>query len=278
MVKFCKTVIPPFIYESLEPIKHDDAKVREFGINFGVKQCQELVDNGCRFIHFYTMNLERSVIEIVKNLGILNTEKPLPFKKPTLQRRESEQIRPIFWANKPKSYVAQTANWDEYPNGHYGLSRSAAFQPNDHYDSMNKKMIHNFEEKKKQWGEEIINFDQLAAVFNGFIQGKIKKFPFAESPLAPETKIVEGPLIHMNQNRLFTINSQPKVNAVLSTDPVHGWGPSQGYIYQKAYIEFFVHPSILPKLQTYLDQFDWISYQAINKKNGKQSLHNPTFA
>lgn len=39
---------------------------------------------------------------------------------------------------------------------------------------------------------------------------------------------------------LLTINSQPVANGVKSNDPVFGWGPSGGYIYQKAYYEFFI--------------------------------------
>ena len=42
------------------------------------------MDNGIRFLHFYTMNLERSVIEIIKELGVIDTQKTLPFKKPSV--------------------------------------------------------------------------------------------------------------------------------------------------------------------------------------------------
>jgi len=52
------------------------------------------------------MNLERSVIEIVKGLGILDAQRDLPFKKSST--RLKEDVRPIFWAIKPKSYIART--------------------------------------------------------------------------------------------------------------------------------------------------------------------------
>jgi hypothetical protein len=52
------------------------------------------------------MNLERSVIEIVKGLGILDAQRVLPFKKSST--RLKEDVRPIFWAIKPKSYIART--------------------------------------------------------------------------------------------------------------------------------------------------------------------------
>ena len=40
-------------------------------------------------------------------------------------------------------------------------------------------------------------------------------------------------LISINRQGILTINSQPRVNGVRSTDPVHGWGNPGGYVYQK---------------------------------------------
>jgi methylenetetrahydrofolate reductase (NADPH) len=61
------------IVESMEPIKNDDELVRKFGIDYGIRQCRELMENGIKFLHFYTMNLERSVVEIIKGLEIIDT-------------------------------------------------------------------------------------------------------------------------------------------------------------------------------------------------------------
>ena len=80
MIHFCKTKVPNAILESLEPIKNDDEEVRNFGITYGKQMCENLIAHGYRFLHFYTMNLERSVIEIIKALNILDTQRPLPFK------------------------------------------------------------------------------------------------------------------------------------------------------------------------------------------------------
>lgn len=38
----------------------------------------------------------------------------------------------------------------------------------------------------------------------------------------------------MNELGFLTINSQPAVNGARSDDKVFGWGPSNGYVYQKA--------------------------------------------
>ena len=217
-VEFCKTNVPKFLSDSIEPIKNDDEKVREFGVEFGVKMCQELIDGGERFLHFYTMNLETAVIRIIKGLGILNLKKELPFYKGHSSDRRKEEVRPIFWANKPSSYIYRTLKWDEFPNGRWGDSKSPAFGGGFENDeeilggwvsySRKFKQI-NIAEKRKLWGQTCTSYTQIAEVFQNYIQGKIKKFPFSEGQLAAETGDLTDILVLMNQNKLFTLNSQP---------------------------------------------------------------------
>ena len=101
------------------------------------------------------MNLEKSVIDIIKNLGILDKSKDLPFKRPHCKGREKEEVRPIFWAIKPKSYIARTKDWDEFPNGRWGVSRSPAFGEPEKYFQIPNTTSFNFDEKKKLWGETL---------------------------------------------------------------------------------------------------------------------------
>ena len=68
----------------------------------------------------------------------------------------------------------------------------------------------------------------------------------------------------MNGNKLFTINSQPQVNAVKSSDAKFGWGPDNGYVFQKGYYEFFVPSQLVKPLAAHLDQIKSITYQATN--------------
>jgi multisubunit Na+/H+ antiporter MnhC subunit len=65
------------------------------------------MDGGCRFLHFYTMNLEASIVKIIQGLGIMNKTKELPFIQHSGER-QSEDVRPIFWANNPQSYAKRT--------------------------------------------------------------------------------------------------------------------------------------------------------------------------
>jgi methylenetetrahydrofolate reductase (NADPH) len=42
-------------------------------------------------------------------------------------KREGETVRPIFWANRMRTYILRTEGWDDYPNGRWGDARSPAY-------------------------------------------------------------------------------------------------------------------------------------------------------
>jgi len=70
----------------------------------------------------------------------------------------------------------------------------------------------------------------------------------------------------MNAHGFLTINSQPSVNGVPSDHPVHGWGGPRGYVYQKAYLEFFTSPVNLQKLKNLFPKYPSLDYQAVAAK------------
>lgn len=85
----------------------------------------------------------------------------------------------------------------------------------------------------------------MSNVFVAYLTGKIKKFPFSEGRIALETNDICDVLVQLNKNKLLTINSQPRVNGIKSTDLKYGWGPQNGYVYQKAYFEILLHPALV---------------------------------
>lgn len=93
--------------------------------------------------------------------------------------------------------------------------------------------------------------------------------PFSNDPLTAEANFIQETLIACCKNKLLTINSQPKVNGVRSNDKIFGWGPDKGFIYQKAYFEFFVPNKLLHPLIDFLKKDDMISYQACNAAGEK---------
>jgi len=97
------------------------------------------------------------------------------------------------------------------------------------------------------------------------LEGKISSLPWNDTQLQAEANVISTELKLLNQNHFFTINSQPRVNALPSDDRVHGWGPPGGFVWQKAYIEFFCSPEKLNSLIALLPKYKSLSIQAVNK-------------
>lgn len=94
---------------------------------------------------------------------------------------------------------------------------------------------------------------------------KIKDFPWCEEDLSAETSIITEKLGYYNLKGILTINSQPNVNGKRSDDKIFGWGNPNGYVYQKAYLEFFMDKENLKYLNLALEKFPQINYHIINK-------------
>ena len=60
--------IPIELRMKLEKYKNDPAKTYQIGVEYTIKQCQELLNNGAPGIHFYTLNKSRAAIEIFESL------------------------------------------------------------------------------------------------------------------------------------------------------------------------------------------------------------------
>jgi len=78
------TRIPSKILTALEPIKDDDAAVREVGTYLMVELCRKILEHGILQLHFYTMNLEKATFMILEKLEIttaMNLKNPLPWRQ-----------------------------------------------------------------------------------------------------------------------------------------------------------------------------------------------------
>ena len=121
-------------------------------------------------MHFYTLNREVASTTICKNLGLWSDiKKPLPWRLSADPSRANEEVRPIFWTNRSKSYVHRTRHWDEFPNGRWGNSASPAFgELKDYYlfylASQSPKS-----DLLKMWGEELTSDSDVWEVFSNYI-------------------------------------------------------------------------------------------------------------
>ena len=121
------------------------------------------------------------------------------------------------------------------------------------------------EDALKLWGHPT-TFKDITALFQKFCSSQLSALPWSDQPVLSETSVISGQLARINALGFLTINSQPAVNGIRSDDKAFGWGPSNGYVYQKAYLEFFTSPELLDTLISHIERDPGIIYYVINKR------------
>jgi methylenetetrahydrofolate reductase (NADPH) len=66
----CNTTVPQEILERMEPVMDMPEEMRKLGVDFAIRQCEDLMEHGVNYIHFYTMNRSDSVSEILHGLSV----------------------------------------------------------------------------------------------------------------------------------------------------------------------------------------------------------------
>jgi methylenetetrahydrofolate reductase (NADPH) len=66
---FCSTTVPKRILDRMEPVMDMPEEMRKLGVEFAVRQCEDLMKHGVNYFHFYTMNRSDSIREILNALG-----------------------------------------------------------------------------------------------------------------------------------------------------------------------------------------------------------------
>lgn len=233
-VKRESIVVPQKFWDVLLPVQEDDERVRAIGTKLVADMCREILasDVGIRGLHVYTLNLEKGARMLLEELGLEGRKEqiqPLPWRPSLTPARRQESIRPIFWANRQQSYLSRTDDWDEFPNGRWGDSRSPAYGDLDGYPV---KIDIPAAEANGIWGQPQ-TFEDIKALFARFCLHDLKALPWSTQPPSKETSVIDQQLAKMNRLGYLTINSQPAVDGAPSTDATHGWGPAGGYVYQK---------------------------------------------
>ncbi|KAJ5604618.1 Methylenetetrahydrofolate reductase 1 [Penicillium lagena] len=261
-----KTRVPPEWMESLDPVKNDDAAVRDIGKHLIAEMCRKLMASGINHLHFYTMNLAQATRLVLEELGLAPSEespiqRALPWRPSLGLNRRDEDVRPVFWRNRNSSYVARTQTWDEYPNGRWTDSRSPAFGELDAYGVGLKGTN---EQNIKLWGQPK-SFKDLSDILIRFLEGKLDRLPWSDSPITAEANAIKDKLLSLNRRGFLTINSQPAVDGVKSSHAIFGWGPKNGFVYQKAYLELMVPSYLIDELIARIDKNEDLTYHAISK-------------
>lgn len=103
-------------------------------------------------------------------------------------------------------------------------------------------------------------------MFLRHLHSEISDTPFSDGPLSQESQVILPQLEKLTKRGWWTVSSQPAVDGAKSTDPVFGWGPRGGYVYQKAFVEFFALEEDVERIINKVESegMGWVEYFAIN--------------
>ncbi|KAF2646556.1 methylenetetrahydrofolate reductase-like protein [Massarina eburnea CBS 473.64] len=154
--------------------------------------------------------------------------------------------------------LGREATWDDFPNGRWGDARSPAFGEIDGYGpTLHVSTL----QALKLWGHPV-ETDDVSKLFRRHIEGDLEAIPWSEQGLSAETSTIAAELLSLNAKGWWTVASQPAVNGLPSHDPVFGWGPKNGFVFQKPFVEFFIPSKDWKALQPRLKEHEQITYFA----------------
>lgn len=66
--QFCNTTIPQNIEKKLMKLQDSPDDMKKAGLQYCVEQCEDLISNGVRYLHFYTLNKSDNVIPVLDQI------------------------------------------------------------------------------------------------------------------------------------------------------------------------------------------------------------------
>lgn len=133
--------------------------------------------------------------------------------------------------------LGREATWDDFPNGRWGDARSPAYGEIDGYGVSLHVSIPN---ALRLWDRPSSEAD-ITSIFERHVRGELEAIPWSEEGLSEETGTIREELAGLIRKGWWTVASQPAVNGVQSQDRVFGWGPKNGFVFQKVSPVVFSH-------------------------------------
>lgn len=275
--KLSHASIPLDIYDKISQFKTNDDEVKLTGINIlsDIITTISLRAPNIKCFHFYTLNLERVVASIIETSQVfgedVDEEVEDTFKVGFHRRTSMDEDEPkpnMREISKGKGVLGKDANWDDFPNGRFGNSNSPAYGEIDGYGP--NLRIASPAKAIEYWGEPNSTLE-LAQVFIDYLSDRIPQLPWVDTPLNTETALIQEELFELNLRGWFSTASQPATNSCPSNDRIFGWGPPNGLVYQKSFVELFVpkkdwESKILPQLKPQFDNKTMTYF--VGDKNG----------
>jgi len=308
--KLSHATLPPEILARLDAVKGDDEAVKHVGVDILseiIGELKQLESPGPKGFHFYTLNLEKVVSQIIERCGLIpasdsDDEEAIQItpeasslnvmkQRRRLSSMHSNRVivdHPSTSSNKShealsteagiptdarsadrattlaisegEGTLGREATWDDYPNGRWGDARSPAFGEIDGYGVSLHVSI---PQAIKLWSYPTCPKD-ISDIFKKHIMGELEAIPWSEEGLLPETKTIRDWLLALNGKGWWTVASQPAVNGVTSSDATFGWGPRNGFVFQKPFVELFLPSRDWKQLKAKLDPLTQVTYFAGN--------------
>ncbi|KAK5747077.1 methylenetetrahydrofolate reductase 1 [Elasticomyces elasticus] len=339
--KLSHAALPPDVLKRLEAVKGDDEAVKRVGVDIisEVIETMKATSNpGPRGFHFYTLNLEKVVTQVLERSSLVPPATPLvtapngnawsdhavaeeeddgflvvqktdqnghrrrdssvrnsqPRNRVVVSRdrasstssnRTSAFEAPEDEAGIPSDQINSRANtlaisqgegavgreatWDDFPNGRWGDVRSPAYGEIDGYGVSLHASI---PEANRLWGQPS-SIEDICTIFRNHLEGKIDAIPWSEEALQAETLTIKNQLLSLVNKGWWSVASQPAVNGKRSNDPVFGWGPKNGFVFQKPFVELFLPAADWQRLCANLDADEQVTYFAGNAAGDFESTN-----
>ncbi|KAF7980152.1 hypothetical protein HWV62_39605 [Athelia sp. TMB] len=279
LIKLCGCKVPPEVTAALDPIRNDDQKVKDYGVTLAVDIIRRITAEGdIRGVNFCTLNLERSVQLVLENLhwaggGPHDTTNPTsPITQPnsdllttpnvaTLSAKTGLANLPATETEAGRGELNNAASWDDFPNGRFGDYKSPAFGNQGLWGGTGITRS----DAIAQWGHPK-TLNDLTSLFLRQLHSETATTPFSSEPLSPESLTILPHLEKLTHKGWWTVGSQPAVDGARSSDDIFGWGPRGGYVFQKAFVEFFAEEADVERIEKKVRESGkgWVDYFAGN--------------
>lgn len=261
------------LVQRMEAVKSSESETRRVVVAFYQDLVKQLLSRGCGGVYFFTMNVDHLLLAILKGIEVA-THRMFPWRpSENEERRRQETVRPVHWSSRVTSYMVRTARWQDRTTGKWnpvsGSHHGSALAPGEASGYHARLLLRSRAKRCTQFlviqgmPEIQTALTELCRIFVAFLDGN-GTLPWADELSGETVYVGEHLLKPLNARGLYTINSQPPVNGAPSSHKVVGWGPGDGYVYQKSYVEFFCPLTLAQTIFTTLEKYPSLQYMAMN--------------